>query len=138
MAAIPNLREELDRKAFETVQWLFSSLDQAKITVEQFSTGIDTIFMVVAGLADEQIVDLVTTADTFCPDEAVTIKRHFLKKNALVSVARQVGESSVHLIARVEGTVKTEKTTECDTPKDALAHVETVGRLMMKNGYTEI
>lgn len=93
MSDLPTLREELDRKSMETVDYLFSNLDNGKITMSQFSTGLDVLFMATAGLVDKGIVDLVTNGAEYvrqAPDDMI-IKRVFIKDSITVRLARRPG-----------------------------------------------
>ena len=66
-----DILSELYTKAFETLKHLTLSVQQGKITEEQFSTGIDALFMAVSGLVPEysgrpRFIDVITA----CSDEA--------------------------------------------------------------------
>lgn len=56
------LRSELNRKTFETLDWLIRAVTRGDLTREQFSTGIDTLFMAVNGLVDKEFVHILTEA----------------------------------------------------------------------------
>jgi len=74
MSALPTLQEEVNRKAFETITWLTLAVTQKKITPEQFSTGIDSLFMAVSGLVtDKDFIIIITEAQRLC-DAAKTAK----------------------------------------------------------------
>lgn len=66
MADLPTLREELDRKVFATLEHLFHQVKTKRITVEQFSFGIDTLFMAVSGLVDDDFIQIITEASRLC------------------------------------------------------------------------
>lgn len=53
MTAVPVLQDEINRKALDTLMWLTLALDQRKITPDQFSTGVDSLFMAVSGLVSD-------------------------------------------------------------------------------------
>lgn len=54
MSEVPDLADELRVKSFDALNHLIQSVHSAKITEEQFNTGVDTLFMAVSGLVQEQ------------------------------------------------------------------------------------
>lgn len=64
--APPELKQELDRKVMDTIRWLFSKAHDGSITDEQFSTGIDTLFMSVSGLVSPDFMPLIDAASDEC------------------------------------------------------------------------
>lgn len=53
MSEVPELADELRVKSFDALNHLIQSVHNAKITEEQFSTGVDALFMAVSGLVQE-------------------------------------------------------------------------------------
>lgn len=53
MSAVPVLQDEVNRKAIDTLTWLTLAVHHEKITAEQFSTGVDTLFMALSGLVTD-------------------------------------------------------------------------------------
>lgn len=81
------LPDELYRKTFETIHYLVNSVRIGRMTEEQFSTGIDTLFMAVCGVCPDfegrpKFLDVITA----CKDEATrvypTIKRAFYSERS--------------------------------------------------------
>lgn len=63
MNPLPTLQEEVNRKAFEAMAWLVSAVTRKQITVDQFSTGVDTLFAAVSGLVtDPDFMQMITEA----------------------------------------------------------------------------
>jgi hypothetical protein len=54
MSGVPVLQDEVNRKAVDTLIWLGMSLHHGKISVDQFSTGVDALFMAVSGLVTDK------------------------------------------------------------------------------------
>ena len=65
----PTLKDEINRKCFEAMDYLIARFANGQITVDQFDTGVDVVWMCCSGLVSEGLVDLVTLTD----DE---IKKH--------------------------------------------------------------
>jgi hypothetical protein len=60
---VPVLQDEVNRKALDTLAWLVMSIHHGKITAEQFSTGVDTLFMAVSGLVtDKDFIHMIGEA----------------------------------------------------------------------------
>ena len=64
---IPNLQQEVNRKAFDTFAWLTNAVMNGSITKEQFSTGIDALFMAMSGIvSDRDFIAYITEAQNLC------------------------------------------------------------------------
>ncbi len=62
---VPILQDEVNRKAFDTIAWLTLAVTQGKITPEQFSTGIDALFMATSGLVtDRDYIIMISEAQS--------------------------------------------------------------------------
>ena len=60
MSGVPVLQDEVNRKALESLSYLITALHHKKITPEQFSTGVDVLFMAVSGLVtDKDFIHLI-------------------------------------------------------------------------------
>jgi hypothetical protein len=92
---LPTLQEEIDRKAFETLEWLTYSVAQGRMTAHQFSTGIDVLFMTVSGLLKNDFIGLITAAQELCPKEPLHLKRSFSDGSAVMTVEWTVGSEQV-------------------------------------------
>lgn len=70
MTGVPVLQDEINRKALETIAWLTLSVTHGKITAEQFSTGIDALFMATSGLVtDRDYIIMITEAQSLIDKE---------------------------------------------------------------------
>lgn len=70
MIDVPDYRDEVNRKCYETVCYLMESLDNGKIEVNQFVTGMDVLWMACAGLVSRKNVELMSSAN-----EAIRLHR---------------------------------------------------------------
>lgn len=66
VSLVPVLKDEIDRKADETLDWLINAVLNDKIDANQFSTGLDVLFMAVSGLTHKGFVEKITKADEIC------------------------------------------------------------------------
>jgi hypothetical protein len=63
MTGVPVLQDEVNRKAFDALSYLTTAVHHGKITPEQFSTGIDVLFMAVSGLVtDPDFIHIISEA----------------------------------------------------------------------------
>ena len=63
MTGVPVLQDEVNRKAFDALSYLTTAVHHGKITPEQFSTGIDVLFMAVSGLVtDPDFIYIISEA----------------------------------------------------------------------------
>ncbi|MPQ56367.1 hypothetical protein [Duganella sp. FT27W] len=95
MSNLPTLKEELDRKSFATVEWLYSSLERGRITPAQFSTGLDALFMAVSGITDDGVVDLITAGSGAAAKEVARVRRILVKGALTVLIDWKVADESV-------------------------------------------
>lgn len=73
MTGVPVLQDEVNRKAFDALSYLTTAVHHGKITPEQFSTGIDVLFMAVSGLVtDPDFIYIISEAQGLIDKE----KRH--------------------------------------------------------------
>jgi len=58
--ALPTMRQEIDRKAFEECERLALGLKQGKISQAQFASSMLTLFNAVSGLCSKSIMDMIS------------------------------------------------------------------------------
>lgn len=139
--ALPTLRDELDRKVFETIEWLVVGLDKARFTPEQFSMGMNTLFMAVSGIADEAFIGIVTESQKECEDVKPHIKRLFhapKEEPEIMSVHWNVGSDCVVINRLSYEMVYGSKTWDLHTAKKARAFVDKFAALMLTKGWIEL
>lgn len=59
MSEAPSLREELDRKALETLEQMESDLESGRISLAQYSYGVGLIWSSWAGLVSKGLMPLI-------------------------------------------------------------------------------
>ncbi len=64
----PTLKEELDRKSVESLQWLMSQHQSGDITDQEYIVALDTFNMITLGLIDKVVSNAVT-------QESATVRR---------------------------------------------------------------
>jgi hypothetical protein len=140
MSAVPDLREELDRKSMETIEFLYTGLDNGKLTLPQFSTGLDTLFMAVAGLVDKEIVDFVSNGSLIvanAPDQFCA-KRAFLNPVQTVALCRKLGGDTFTVDVYQGGHLVKQERKEYLLAKQATDAMNTLAGRLLAAGYIEI
>jgi len=135
---LPTIREELDRKAFETIDWLITSYDKGKLTEPQFRCGLDALFMATSGLVDADVVDLITTASDEVPAKLAVIKRHFVKENLIVTLEWTADESIMKVEKRLDGSEIGGPTITAASPEMARKAMERAAGKLIGEGYAEL
>lgn len=137
---LPTLYEELNRKTFETIEWLVMGLQNGRLTNEQFSMGVDTLFMTVNGLVDKDFIRMVTEAQEQCKDVKPEVKRIFNAPGTAEArfIRWSVGSRKVTTSKRefglaVGGTIK-----EFDDAKTAMEFVDRFSSILLKQGWIEL
>lgn len=136
MSDFPTLREELDRKSFETIEWLSDSLRAGKISEAQYSTGIDALFMATSGLTDESIADLITAASSVAGKQQ--IKRHFAKGTRIATMVWEPGEAQMCFIKLEAGVIERDSLVKADTPAELLKKMNEIAAKLLQIGYYEL
>lgn len=82
---VPDLQQEVNRKAFDTMSFLINACAHGKITEDQFSTGVDTLSMALNGLVTElpngiSFISMITACDAEIKAGYPTVKRVFFKR----------------------------------------------------------
>ena len=58
----PEIKDEIERKCGETIEWLLHEQSRDAITIEQFETGIQSVWMCCAGLVSRELVSIMSEA----------------------------------------------------------------------------
>jgi hypothetical protein len=133
-------QSELDRKSTETLDWLIVSLDQGRVTEDQFSTAIDALFMALSGLVDRQFIEIVTEAQSQCGSGRRLMKRmfHHPSEAKIIVFSWSPGDYVVSTTESKFGVAAGLKRTEFNSPKDAFWAFSTGGERLRKNGWVEL
>lgn len=134
------LREELDRKTFETLDWLVSGVNAGKVTEAEFSVAIDAIFMALSGLVDSPFIEIVTEAQKQCHAGYRRVERffHHEDKAEIIKLSRLPGEPATSLFKLVMGQSTAGKRFEFDTSKEALEWVNKTANGLTEKGWIEL
>jgi hypothetical protein len=139
LSELPSLREEINRKTFETIEWLFLGLNNGKLSEEQFSTGVDALFMAVAGLVDEGFIQMITEAQNMS-DSKFAKRRLFRapKVDEVLTLSWIPGEDRVIVSKRIAGIATNGTVKEFANSKDASEYMRSVGASMERRGWVEL
>lgn len=134
------LRSELTRKTFETLDWLVAGVNNGRITEGQFSVAIDALFMALSGLVESPFIEIVTEAQNQCHVGQRRVKRHFHHKDKaeIASITRVPGESTINVFKRVMGQATSGRAFEFDTSKEALERVNKTADELIEKGWIEL
>jgi hypothetical protein len=133
-----SVRDELNRKTFETLEWLFAAIENGKMTEDQFSVAIDALFMAVSGLVDSDFINIITNAQKTYAKHVW--KRTFVKPGHcdMVQFSLTVGEEKVITTKRQFGMAVGGSIREFDNSKDAFKWMLSIGEPIEKKGWSEI
>lgn len=135
MTDLPTLKEELDRKALATIEDLLHLHSVAKISDAQLSTGIDALFKATSGLADEQILHIITEASKLLPMASQTLRYAYLKGAGVVALNWIVGDDKVTMVAYKGGAVVETKTHDADSALEAKKYLQKTRKALTARGY---
>jgi hypothetical protein len=131
------VREELNRKTFSTVEWLCSRVETGQLSPQQFSTAIDAVWSTAAGLVDDSILEVVTTAEAIAGKDPATLRRVFHKDGRTALAQWIVGQERITLTEHGPAGKK-EKTLNTDTPVQALQALDKLAVKLVQAGWEEL
>ena len=138
MNAVPNLQDELDRKTLETVSWLVSSFAIGNISVSQFSTGLDAVFMATGGLVNDGLFRTITEVSEEIPDSLINKEEaHFIKDGNVISLTWSYGDD-FYTMRAIRGNNESKKNVQADTPKDAAIGMQKAVTNLINGGYRKL
>lgn len=137
---LPTLKEELDRKVADTLDWLVRGVEGGKLTKEQASTGLDTLFMAVSGLVDGEFIHIITSAQDYVAGASSIVKKHFHApaSDETVTFTWMTGEDRVMTRKRVGSAVVSEVVKRFDDAKEAAGFMDRLSEQMEKKGWVEL
>lgn len=137
--ALPTLKEELDRKVFETIEYLVGAVQKGRMTQAQVSASLDTLFMAVSGLADNDFINIITEAQRVVGGDKSPVKRILMNQETaeLVVITWTPGEATVTVSKREFGWATGGSVKDCDTPAKAARFVNAVAENFEKKGWVE-
>lgn len=132
---IPTLREELNRKLGDTLDWLIRRHKAGAISDEACAIASDALFMSVSGLARDDLMTVVTAIGSYLPSSKPAAQvRVFKKSDSAKTLAVCWTPDQCELVIHVDGA---EKRKSFETPALAKQAFAQVGELLGKGGYVE-
>lgn len=132
------MKEELDRKSMESVAWLYESVSAGRITPAQFSTGLDSLFIAVSGLACNDVFELITAGSDLAATADTTWRRFFNKGTAMIQFSWKPGDTHYTMRAWVAGAEKQKRVRDFDTPAQAYEEFKKAATTTVATGFIEI
>ena len=136
--AIPELRDELNRKTFEAVEWLLHSHARCAISDAQFSTGMDVLWMAVSGLVDDSFTAIATEASAITRGITNRLRRHFMHGPMVVTVSWTPGEDRWEYRQYGGGADRHRGVKEAANPQAARELMTRFCQKLLESGYTEL
>jgi hypothetical protein len=134
----PPLKDELARKTYEALAFLCTGLEHGKLTEDQFSTGMDVVFLVTAGLVPSDVIDAVTESQTALAGHKTVEKRSFVKGDSIMTFEREAGSTAVKVNNWLAGIHYDFTTRDFPSSKEAAKFLSEVAGKMKLRGFSEI
>lgn len=140
LSEIPDLRSEIDRKAFEQLERLAGQLEAGKINQAMFNTGVQTVWQCVSGLASEWVIDTITEVkDMWVENELRDLRLFYCPAEGVIILNRKLGEGKLALSSLPTSRKMDwdfEKTT--NPSRDALLKQNEVEQMLVRKGFNRI
>lgn len=137
MTELPSLRDELNRKALNAIEWLTNAHTAGDLADSQFSTGIDAVFMTAAGLVDPDIMEMFSLAGQADNRPAVD-KRSFINGSSVITLIWHVGLDNFQVRARAAGLDSHNVIKQFAAPASARSGMRAVANRLIESGYSEL
>jgi len=134
---VPQLREELDRKVMEALEWLQHAQATARISDAQASVAVDAVFKAVSGLVDEKFTEIITNMSALY-DGVPKLVRVLLNANKVVKFEWGIGLSRIEVVVYTDGKESTRQIKEYDTPAEAKAAADKSIAKLKSLGYIQL
>lgn len=142
MSEIPSLKEEINRKAFETLERINSDFTLGKINKAQFKYGIDIAWSLVSGLIAEDIFRMFEILSSQATSISYSQKSYFRNKDnwIITLIDSKTGLILFKLIRQgVQDNVKTHDMREESNPSLAgKLKMEELTKAILNKGFFEI
>lgn len=138
--ALPTLRDELDRKVFETIEYLVGAVHKGRMTQAQVSASLDALFMAVSGLVDNDFINIITEAQNVAGGDKSVVKRHFVQpdNNIIQSVSWVPGTDKFVTCQRKNGYAVGGAVKEFDSVEKAARAFARLGDGFEAKGWIEL
>jgi hypothetical protein len=129
---IPTIREELSRKSLEALERLVIDRAKGAITEAQFSTGMNVLWDIVAGLTDKDFIEIISTVKVNKNDDSFKRRRMMICRDHWILTTVDTTALSVTVL-RNGGSPPTEMV--CDSIEEALAKATKIHEKAGLSGY---
>lgn len=138
--ALPTLKDELDRKVFETIDYLVSAIHRGRMTKMQVSASLDALFMAVSGLVDNDFIEIITEAQKFVAGDKSVVKRHFVlpDHDIIQTVTWTPGTNKLTTCQRNSGYATGGAVKEFDSVEKAAKAFRVIGEGFERKGWVEL
>lgn len=127
MSDVPTIREELDRKTLEALEWIIKREHLGEISRAQAYESIRTIWYLIAGLTSDDVTETVSLAERELWQEPVEMRAYTKEGVDVVLVERNLHKLVLRVIRQKSGLgpnkqpfEATRKEKNFDTPPDLL------------------
>jgi hypothetical protein len=136
----PSIKEELERKTQETLEFLVRRHDQGRLSNSEFLVGVNAVWGVVAGLVERETMNLIAAAQSEVKGATPKQIRAFKKEHNLAIVSYNESIATViHCFTDHNGKVtmipRRFTTEELHTVND---HMEKAAKTILEKGYIEL
>lgn len=142
---IPDIKEELERKTFQTLETLISNHENGKITTIEYRASINTLFSVCSGLVDGGFFELISAAsEEIKKDFSLARTRVFKKQDSdKVKVITRIKNKGEFIVAVYNCTLDGKKILRgvcdhTDTNEETEEKVKMLTNSLKASGYAEI
>lgn len=138
--ALPTLKDELDRKTFETIEYLVGAVHKGRMTKAQVSASLDALFMAVSGLVDNDFIDIITAAQDVAGSDKSVVKRHFVLpgRDIIQTISWIPGTEKLTTCQREGGMATGGAVKEFDSVAKAAQAFYRIGESFEKKGWVEL
>lgn len=124
---LPSLRDELDRKTLEALDWIVRGVEAGQLTQESARTAAAAVFQAVSGLLSPEIADAFNQvlAGLGPREKDAVLRRVFYDDDRMAVVSWVVGSGVVKVAMKLPHTTSLKDFTY-DDPADAKARFESL------------
>lgn len=131
----PTVKDELERKTGDALDWLISRYKQGQMSAEACSAAADAIFMAVSGLVGGQLMEVVTAMGSWLPsNKKEKLARIFSKDGRLLMVTWKTGETHLTFF-NPDGAISKR---DNESVGQACAMFAMLEKVLGKAGYVEV
>lgn len=140
LSEVPNLRDEIDRKAFEQLERLAGQLESGKINQAMFNIGVQSVWNCVSGLASEWVIDTITEVkEMWVESELLDARVFYDPSEGAILLIRKLGGDKLKLRSLPTGR-KTDWdfAATANPSREALLKQKQVEEVLVKKGWNRV